>query len=189
MVDLPVGALTEVVGPECSGRTSLALAFIANMTQASKVCAWVDVSDTLHPESAAAMGVELSRLLWVRCGSSPVPSPPAAVRMAENCPRESRGCHQQVVAIPEWRLMAFLLQSAICSALLKSLLAAPKRSTNLDRKVSNRILVLRPQSFPLLLSKQPPGVSPGRAWNRHYGLRIYCCKLVDSAASCSIWAA
>jgi recombination protein RecA len=76
----PVGALSEVVGPECSGRTSLALAFIASMTQAGKVCAWVDVSDTLHPESAAAMGVDLSRLLWVRCGSSPVPSPPAAVR-------------------------------------------------------------------------------------------------------------
>ncbi len=76
----PVGALSEVVGPECSGRTSLALAFIASMTQAGKMCAWVDVSDTLHPESAAAMGVELSRLLWVRCGSSPVPSPPAAVR-------------------------------------------------------------------------------------------------------------
>ncbi len=76
----PVGALSEVVGPECSGRTSLALAFIASMTQAGKVCAWVDVSDTLHPESAAAMGVDLSRLLWVRCGSSPVPSPPAVVR-------------------------------------------------------------------------------------------------------------
>jgi recombination protein RecA len=69
-----------VVGPECSGRTSLALAFISSMTQAGNVCAWVDVSDTLHPESAAAMGVDLSRLLWVRCGSSPVPSPPAAVR-------------------------------------------------------------------------------------------------------------
>jgi hypothetical protein len=68
----PIGALSEVVGPECSGRTSLALAFIAGMTQAGKVCAWVDVSDTLHPESVAAMGVDLSRLLWVRCGSSPV---------------------------------------------------------------------------------------------------------------------
>ena len=76
----PVGALSEVVGPECSGRTSLALALIASMTQAGKVCAWVDVSDTLHPESAAAMGVDLSRLLWVRCGSSPVPAPTAAVR-------------------------------------------------------------------------------------------------------------
>ncbi len=65
---LPLGAITEMAGPECSGRTSLALSFIAGMTQAAKVCAWIDVSNTLHPESAAAMGVDLRRLLWVRCG-------------------------------------------------------------------------------------------------------------------------
>ena len=67
---LPVGALSEIVGPECSGRTSLALAFLARMTRQGKVCAWVDVSDTLHPESAAAAGVDLVRLLWVRCGGA-----------------------------------------------------------------------------------------------------------------------
>lgn len=65
---LPLGAITEFVGPESSGRTSLALSFIAQVTKAGKVCAWVDVSNTLHPESAAASGVELSRLLWIRCG-------------------------------------------------------------------------------------------------------------------------
>jgi recombination protein RecA len=64
----PLGALTELVGPECSGRTSLALTFIAARTQEGKVCAWVDVSDTFHPESAAALGVDLSLLLWTRCG-------------------------------------------------------------------------------------------------------------------------
>jgi hypothetical protein len=46
----------------------LALSFVSQMTQAGKVCAWVDVSNALHPESAAATGVDLSRLLWVRCG-------------------------------------------------------------------------------------------------------------------------
>ena len=65
---LPLGAITEMVGPECSGRTSLALSFVSQMTQAGKVCAWVDVSNALHPESAAATGVDLSRLLWIRCG-------------------------------------------------------------------------------------------------------------------------
>ena len=65
---LPLGAITEMVGPESSGRTSVALSFIAQMTLAGKVCAWVDVSNVLHPESAAASGVDLSRLLWVRCG-------------------------------------------------------------------------------------------------------------------------
>src|SRR5208283_3202931 len=51
---LPVGAITELIGPECSGRTSVALAFVAGMTQAGRVCAWLDVSNALDPASAAA---------------------------------------------------------------------------------------------------------------------------------------
>jgi recombination protein RecA len=65
---LPVGVLTEIVGPESSGRTSLALSSIAQLTAAGKVCAWVDVGDMLKPECAAAAGVALPYLLWVRCG-------------------------------------------------------------------------------------------------------------------------
>jgi hypothetical protein len=65
---LPVGALTEMIGAECSGRTALALSFVAQVMRAEKVCAWVDASDALSPESAAACGVDLARLLWVRCG-------------------------------------------------------------------------------------------------------------------------
>ncbi|MGH9615961.1 MAG: recombinase RecA [Acidobacteriaceae bacterium] len=65
---LAVGAITEIAGRECSGRTSLALSFLAGITQTAKVCAWVDVSDALDPESAAAAGVDLERLLWIRCG-------------------------------------------------------------------------------------------------------------------------
>ena len=67
---LPVGAITEIAGPECSGRTSLALSFLAGITRAAKACAWVDVSDALDPESAAAADVDLERMLWVRCGVS-----------------------------------------------------------------------------------------------------------------------
>jgi recombination protein RecA len=65
---LPVGAVSELAGQECSGRTSAALSFIARLTQAGKVCAWIDVSNALDPASAAAVGVDLDRLLWVRCG-------------------------------------------------------------------------------------------------------------------------
>lgn len=67
---LPLGAITEMVGSECSGRTSFALSFLGQMTQTGRVCAWIDVSNVLHPESATAAGVELARLLWVRCGVS-----------------------------------------------------------------------------------------------------------------------
>jgi recombination protein RecA len=65
---LPIGAISEMVGPECSGRTSVALSFLAQMTQAGKVCCWIDVANTFDPASAAAAGVDLKRLLWVRCG-------------------------------------------------------------------------------------------------------------------------
>jgi len=65
---LPVGSITEMVGPESSGRTSLAFSFLARITQAANVCAWIDVADVFDPESAAAAGIDLSRLLWVRCG-------------------------------------------------------------------------------------------------------------------------
>ncbi len=64
----PVGAITEIVGLQCSGRTALVFSFLAGITQGAKVCAWIDVSDALHPESAAASGVDLERMLWVRCG-------------------------------------------------------------------------------------------------------------------------
>ena len=64
---LPVGAICEVTGPESSGRTSLTLAFLAGRTEAGQVCAWVDADDAFDPESAAASGVDLKQLLWVRC--------------------------------------------------------------------------------------------------------------------------
>jgi len=74
---LPQGALSEFVGPECSGRTSIALSFLARMTREERVCAWVDVSNALDPASAAAAGVDLQRLLWLRCGGTPPKVRPA----------------------------------------------------------------------------------------------------------------
>lgn len=64
----PVGAMTELVGEVCSGRMSLAMSFLAQVTASEKVCAWIDASNTFNPTAAAAAGVDLRRLLWVRCG-------------------------------------------------------------------------------------------------------------------------
>lgn len=80
---LPIGAITELTGSECSGRTSLALSFLACLTKDNRVCAWVDVSDTLHPESAASAGIDLNRLLWIRCGPEPVQLPLPGFNAAE----------------------------------------------------------------------------------------------------------
>src|ERR1700761_7575891 len=67
------GAITELVGAECSGRTTVALTYAAANVSHGNVVAWIDVDDRLNPESAAMCGVELDRFLWVRCGQGRVP--------------------------------------------------------------------------------------------------------------------
>src|SRR6266853_2881780 len=62
------GCLTEICGTASSGRTSVLLLALARATQRGEVCALVDASDAFDPASAAAAGMEMSRLLWVRCG-------------------------------------------------------------------------------------------------------------------------
>jgi recombination protein RecA len=66
----PRGSLVELCGPASSGRTSLAFSLLAQATERQEACAFVDVSDSLDPISLAAAGVELPRLLWIRCGET-----------------------------------------------------------------------------------------------------------------------
>jgi len=80
---LPIGAITEMVGPESSGRTAVALSFAGRVTGSGSVCAWVDVCDAFCPESAAEAGVDLARVLWVRCGMAAAKTePPAEYKFA-----------------------------------------------------------------------------------------------------------
>src|SRR5579862_7939679 len=65
---LPRGCLTEICGPASSGRTSVLLAALAAATRRGEYCTLIDASDALDPHSIAAAGVDLDRLLWVRCG-------------------------------------------------------------------------------------------------------------------------
>src|ERR1700691_931410 len=62
------GCLTEIFGTASSGRTSILLFALARATAPGEVCALVDASDAFDPASAAAAGMKMSRLLWVRCG-------------------------------------------------------------------------------------------------------------------------
>ncbi len=65
---IPRGALTEICGPASSGRTSLAVSLMAQVTAREEVCALIDTSGAFDPASAAYAGVRLDRLLWIRCG-------------------------------------------------------------------------------------------------------------------------
>jgi recombination protein RecA len=64
---LPRGAMTEICGPPCSGRTSLLLSALAARTADGEACALVDARDSFDPYLASAAGVALQQLLWVRC--------------------------------------------------------------------------------------------------------------------------
>ena len=64
---LPRGAITEFFGPPSSGRTSAMISILSEATARDEVCALVDGNNAFDPKSAAAAGVELNRLLWVRC--------------------------------------------------------------------------------------------------------------------------
>jgi recombination protein RecA len=78
---LPLGGVTEFTGLASSGRTSLAFSLLAGAASEA-ACAYVDVDDSMDPRSAAAAGVNLKDLLWVRVAGgiarpANVPSLPA----------------------------------------------------------------------------------------------------------------
>ncbi len=62
---LPLGSVCEVTGTDGSGRSSIAFSLLANASREG-ACAYIDVSDALSPRSAAAAGVQLRNLLWIR---------------------------------------------------------------------------------------------------------------------------
>src|SRR5580700_2930323 len=64
---LPRGALTEICGPPCSGRSSLLISALAARTAEGEACALVDARDSFDPYLANGAGVALKQLLWVRC--------------------------------------------------------------------------------------------------------------------------
>ena len=65
---VPLGAISEVIGPPSSGRTTLAMSLLAQSTRAGNVCAWIDAANEFDAVSAAGTGIVLPQLLLVRCG-------------------------------------------------------------------------------------------------------------------------
>jgi hypothetical protein len=63
---LPRGHLSEVVGPRSSGRTTVLLQAMAAAAARGELVALVDALDTFDVASAAAAGIDLTRVLWIR---------------------------------------------------------------------------------------------------------------------------
>jgi hypothetical protein len=153
---------------ESSGRTAVALSLLHHLSHAGRVCAWIDVSNTLSPESAAAAGVDLARLLWVRCGvpkSHTKPSTeykfslpdkymvPASVKKGLH----GGGCgghpRNEIKGLPE-----------AVSGLLRPEAIAP-RCAELQRKVraEREVFMPQPQSGP---ARSNVRISPIKPWAR-----------------------
>jgi len=62
----PRGQISALAGARSSGRASVLLRTIAAATARQELVALVDVLDRFDVESAAAAGVDLGRLLWIR---------------------------------------------------------------------------------------------------------------------------
>jgi hypothetical protein len=63
---LPRGKLVELSGRRSSGRFSIGLSALASVTSTGEPAALVDPGEHLDPQGAAASGVDLELLLWVR---------------------------------------------------------------------------------------------------------------------------
>src|ERR1700759_1026040 len=87
---LPVGAISEITGPASSGRTTIAMAFLARRIEEGSVCALIDANDTFDPESAAANGINLKHLLWVRCQNASFEKHSPAVRFTPSHKKQAK---------------------------------------------------------------------------------------------------
>ncbi len=60
------GHLSEITGAPSTGRSTVAVRMLAAAADRGEAVGLIDTCDTFDPASAAAHGVALSRLLWVR---------------------------------------------------------------------------------------------------------------------------
>src|SRR5512145_488208 len=62
------GEIIEIVGRASSGRRRMVVDCLREVTRGGDLAAVVDTDETFDPSTAARAGVDLRRVLWVRCG-------------------------------------------------------------------------------------------------------------------------
>src|SRR6185436_9839542 len=60
---LPRGRITEIYGPESSGKSTLAMHVVAEAQRNGGVCAYIDAEHAMDPIYARAIGVDIDQLL------------------------------------------------------------------------------------------------------------------------------
>jgi RecA DNA recombination protein len=67
---VPRGHFSEFVGARSSGRLAVVLSAVARATARGEAVALIDPLDMFDPASAAASGIDFSRMLWIRGDAS-----------------------------------------------------------------------------------------------------------------------
>jgi len=187
----PRGSLVELCGPASSGRTSLAFSLLAQATERREACAFIDVSDSLDPRSLAAAGVELSRLLWIRCGESGYRDPNLKTSSyfapADKAISTSRGldsASKKPIPIHGWRhpresmrgveraIPSLVGKQAACAkaAEIQVVARCAGEQVERDRELPRRGF-RAPRSLPVLRESNPPpqvrsGIGNTKPWKR-----------------------
>ncbi len=108
----PRGALSELAGGPASGKTAVALSLLAALGQ-EELSAWVDAQGDLYPPAAAAMGVDLGRLLVVRPAAAP-----ADERAAREPAGEAPHAGREPVLAALWAAEALLASGAFAAVVV-----------------------------------------------------------------------
>lgn len=127
----PRGECSEIAGPASSGRTSMLCALMAAAGARGEVMALVDTLDRFDPVSAAAMGVDLSRLLWVRGTAMPAKTPASAPTNARTkAPSARAGADDLLARVLDRAIKSFglVLQSGGFGVVALDLADVPMRA-------------------------------------------------------------
>ncbi len=79
---IPRGRITEIYGPESSGKSSLCLSIVAQAQKQGDLCAFIDMEHALDPSYASRIGVDMSNLFISQPDNGE-----QAVQVAEECIR------------------------------------------------------------------------------------------------------
>lgn len=174
------GEITEIVGGMSSGRTSHLLACLGDVVGRGETAALIDTEETFDPVSAAQAGVDLRRLLWVRCGCDREIALRAA-DMLVHCP----GFALVALDLGEWvpRLRtttAFRLKFAVRRTDVALLIIGRRRLTG-----SSAALAV--ETFREGIEWAGPGPAPTRLARVRTATRVLRARREDAARPPSSW--
>ena len=90
---LPRGRVTEIYGPESSGKSTLAMHVVAEAQRNGGVCAYIDAEHAMDPVYAAAIGVDVDQLL--------ISQPDTGEQALEICDMLTRSGAIDVILVPK----------------------------------------------------------------------------------------